>query len=56
MNDENKLPPILTFLLTIKRMVVIDTDQELLLVSHSHMLRTTTMSAETEIHLPKAWE
>ena len=56
MNDENKLPPILTFLLTIKRMVVIDTDQELLLVSHSRILRTTTMSVETEIHLPKAWE
>ena len=55
-NGESELPPILTFLLTMKRMVVIDTDQELLPVSLSRMLRTTTMSAETRIHLPKAWE
>ena len=33
-----------------------DADQGLLLVSLSHMMRTTVMSAETKIHLPKAWE
>ena len=56
MNDEGELSPILTSLLTMNRMVVINPDQELLLVSLSHMMRTTTMSAETETHLPKAWE
>ena len=46
----------LSSILTIKRMAVIDVDQELLLESHYFMLRTTTMSIKTEIHLPKAWE
>ena len=55
-NGESKLPQIRTSLPRMRRMVVIDADQELLLVSFSHMLRTTTISAETEIHLPKAWE
>ena len=54
MNDEGELSPILTSLLTMNRMVVIDPYQELLLVSLSHMMRTTTMSAEIGIHLPKA--
>ena len=56
MNGKGKLPPILTSLLTRRMMVVIDPDQGLLLVSLSHMMRTTTMSAETGAHLPKAWE
>ena len=55
-NGEGELPPILTSLLTMKRMVVIDPDQGLLLVSLSHMMGTTTMSAETRTHLSKAWE
>ena len=56
MNGEGELPPILTSLLTVKRMVVIDADQGLLPVSLSRMMRTTIMSAETEINFPKAWE
>ena len=55
-NGESELPLILTSLLTMKRMVVIDADQELLIMSLSRMLRTTTMSAETGIHLLMAWE
>ena len=55
-NGEGELPLILTSLLTMRRMVVIDPDQGLLLVSLSRMMRTTTMSAETGTHLLKAWE
>ena len=36
--------------------VVIDADQGLLLVSLSRMMKTSIISAKTEIHLPKAWE
>ena len=56
MNDKGELSPILTSLLTMNRMVVINPDQELLLVSLSHMMRNTAMSIETGTHLPKAWE
>ena len=54
MNGEVELPPILTFLLMMKRMVVIDLGQGLLLVSLSRMMRTTNISAEAGTHLPKA--
>ena len=37
-------------------MVAIDTDQELLLVSISHMLKITTLSTETRVHSLKARE
>ena len=37
-------------------MIVTDPDQELLLMSLSRMIRTTTMSTEIGAHLPKAWE
>ena len=50
MNDESELHPILTYLLMVKRMAAIGTDQGLLLASLSHMMRTIIMSAETEIH------
>ena len=53
---EGELPPFLTSLLTMRRMVVIDLDQGLFLVSLSRMIRTTTMSEEAETRLPKAWE
>ena len=56
MNGEGELLPILTSLLMMKRMVVIDADQGLFLMILSRMIRITTMSAEIEIHLPKAWE
>ena len=56
MNGEGELPPILTSLLTMKRMVFIDPDQGLLLVNLSRIIRTTTMSAEARTYLPKAWE
>ena len=47
---------ILTSLSTMKRMVAIDADQRLLLVSLSRMMRIITMSTKTEAHLPKTWE
>ena len=56
MNSEGKLPPIMTSLLMMRRMVVTNPDQGLLLMSLSHMMRTTTMSAEIGAHLPKVWE
>ena len=56
MNGEGELPPILTSLLTMKRMIVIDLDQGLLPASLSRMMMTTTMSAEARTYLPKAWE
>ena len=56
MNSEGKLPPIMTSLLTMRRMVVIDSGQGLLLVSLSCMMRTTAISAGTGAHLPMAWE
>ena len=46
----------MTSLLTMRRMVVIDLGQGLLIMSFSHMMRTTTMNAETGAHFPKAWE
>ena len=55
MNGEGELPPIMNSLLTVKGMVVINVDQGLLM-SLSYMMRTTIMSTEIEIHLPKAWE
>ena len=47
MHNEDELPPSLTPLLMVGRMVVIDVDQELLLVSLSHMKRNTTMNVDT---------
>jgi len=56
MSGERGLPPVLTLLLTMKKIVVIDIDQELLPVSPSHMSRTTIMNAETGVRPPEAWE
>ena len=50
MNGKIELHPILTFLLMVKRMVAIGTDQGLLLASLSHMMKIIIMSAEIEIH------
>ena len=55
-NSEDKLLLMLTFLLAMRRMVIIDPDQRLPLVSLSHMMSTTTMSAGTGARLPKVWE
>ena len=54
MNDKDKLPLSLTSFLMMRRMVVIDPGQGLLLMSLSHMMRTITRSVETRAHLPKA--
>ena len=56
MHDEDELPPSLTPLLMVRRMVVIDVDQGHLLVSLSHMKRNTTMNVDTRARLTKAWE
>ena len=55
-NGKRELCPFLALLLMIKRIVVIDANQELLLVSLSRMMRMSIMNAEAEICLPKAWE
>ena len=56
MHDEDELPPGLTPLLMVRRMVVIDVDQGLLLVSLSLMKRNTTMNADTRAQLAEDWE
>ena len=47
MHGEDELPPSLTPLSMVKRTVVIDVDQGLLLVSLSHMKRNTTVNVNT---------
>ena len=56
MHDEDELPPILTPLLMVRRTVVIDVDQGLLLVSPSHMNRNTIVNVDTRAQLLEAWE
>ena len=56
MHDEDELPPSLTPLLMVRRTVVIDVDQRLLLVSLSHMKRNTTMNADIRAQLAVDWE
>ena len=56
MHDEDELPPSLTPLLMVRRMVVIDVDQGHLLVSLSHMKRNTITNVDTRARLTKAWE
>ena len=56
MHNEDELPPSLTPLLTVRRMVVIDIDQGLLLVSLSHMKKNTTTNVDTRAQLVEAWE
>ena len=48
MHDEDKLPPSLTPLSTMRRMIVIDVGQGLLLMSLSYMKRNTIMNADTK--------
>ena len=47
MHGEDELPPSLTPLSMVRRTVVIDVDQGLLLVSLSHMKRNTTVNVIT---------
>jgi len=47
MHDEDELPPCLTPLLMMRRIVVIDIDQGLLLVSLSYMKKNTIVNADT---------
>ena len=54
MHDEDELPPSLTPLLMVRRTVVIDVDQRLLLVSLSHMKRNTTVNVDTRAQLIEA--
>ena len=56
MHDEDELLPVLTPLLMMRKMVVIDVDQGLLLVSLSHMKRNTIVSADTRVQLAEDWE
>ena len=54
--DDDELPPGLTPLLRMRRMVVINVDQGLLLMSLSHMKRNTIVSADTRAQLAEDWE
>ena len=56
MHDEDELPPSLPPLLIVRKTVVIDVDQGLLLVSLSHMKRNTAMNVNTRAQLAEAWE
>ena len=56
MHDKDELPPSLPPLLIVRRTVVIDVDQGLLLVSLSHMKRNTAMNVNTRAQLSEAWE
>ena len=56
MHDEDELLPGLTPFLMMRRMVVIDVDQGVLLVSLSHMKRNTIVSADTKAQLTEDWE
>ena len=55
MHSEDELPPNLTHFLMVRRIVVVDIDQGLLLVSLSHMKRNTTVNVDTRA-LAEAWE
>ena len=56
MHDEDELSSSLTSLLMVGRMVVIDVNQGLLLVSLYHMKRNTTVNVDTKVRLVEAWE
>ena len=56
MHDEDELSSSLTSLLMVGRMVVIDVNQGLLLVSLYHMKRNTTVNVDTKVRLAEAWE
>ena len=56
MHSEDELPPNSTPLLMVRRIVVIDVDQGLLLISLSHMKRNTTVNVDTRAQLAEAWE
>ena len=56
MHSEDELPPNLTPFFMVRRIVVIDVDQGLLLVSLSHMKRNTTINVDTRARHAEAWE
>ena len=56
MHNENKLPPHLIPLLTMRRIAVIDVDQGLLLANPSHMKRSTMMNADARAQITEDWE
>ena len=56
MNAEGELFPTLITLPIMRRTQTIDRGQGLPPASLSHMMKTTTMNVEIEIHLWEAWE
>ena len=56
MHSEDELPPHLIPLLTMRRIVVIDIGQGLLLVNLSHMKRSTTVNGDIRAQLTEGWE
>ena len=56
MHNENELPPRLIPLPMMRRIVVIDVDQGLLLANPSHMKRSTIVNADARAQLTEDWE
>ena len=56
MHDKDKLPPHLIPLPMMRKIVVIDIGQGLLLVNLSHMKRSITVNANTRTQLTEHWE
>ena len=56
MHNEDELPPHLIPLSMMRRIAVIDVDQDLLLVNPSHMKRSTTVDADAKAQLKEGWE
>ena len=54
MHDKDELPPSLTPLLMVRRMIVIDVDQGLLLLNLSHMKRNTIVNIDARARLAEA--
>ena len=56
MHNENKLPPCLIPPLMMRRIAVIDVDQGLPLVNHSHMKKSIIVNADTKAPFIEDWE
>ena len=55
-HNENELPPRLIPPLTVRRIVVIDVDQGLLLANPSHIKRSTIVNADARAPFTEDWE
>ena len=54
MHDKDEFPPSLTPFLMVRKMIVIDVDQGLLLLNLSHMKRNTIVNIDARARLAEA--